>query len=237
MRTERKVLVIENQENQFNRIYEGLGDFCVYPEKKDFVGFIDHVRVWVTKGYEKKYQELAIQHIMHCISDHGTEIILMDHILGGAHDCLDGISLATEINARLKKAGRDVLPVVFLSKTEHTMLKKFIDYTTYEVSNKNKTEWVPKGFFGEETLDPDHFKDYVIKAINNCLPMTEEQQFWDDLGLVLDLEYAPNQDHIRANLLEIKEQDRYNSLSKAFKDSVVAARKSRIVDHIKFDQN
>lgn len=164
----RKILIIENQQSQFDGIVECLSDYCFFPEKSEYIAFIDHVRVWVNELYEADYREKAITVIIDTINTKETELILMDHILGGAHHCLTGIDLAKEINQRRRKESKTVIPIAFLSKTEHNDEKRVSAYDEYE-KQFNTSEWIHKGYFGDEILKKDYFNSRVIPQIETLL--------------------------------------------------------------------
>lgn len=164
----RKILVIENQELQFNGIIGCLVDYTYFPEKTSYINFVDHVRVWVNQLYNSSYRESGIVFITNYIKSNKIELIIMDHILGGAHHCLTGIDLAKEINQRRIKENLDVIPIAFLSKTVHNDAKRLVDYDGYK-QRFYHSESIHKGYFGDEILKVDYFNSRVIPTIETLL--------------------------------------------------------------------
>jgi hypothetical protein len=176
----RKILIIENQQSQFDGIVECMGDYCFFPEKSGYIAFIDHVRVWVNELYDADYREKAITFIIDIINTKETELILMDHILGGAHHCLTGIDLAREINGRRVKESKTVIPIAFLSKTEHNDENRISAYDKYE-KQFNTSEWIHKGYFGDEILKKKYFNSRVIPQIETLLGKSLSNQIMEIL--------------------------------------------------------
>jgi len=232
----RKILVIENQEFHFDSIIGNLKDYCVYPEKSNYINFIDHIRVWVNEEYSEKYRYSAIEYILKILNNKENEIelILMDHILGGAHHCLTGIDLAKEINLTRLKEGKSVLPIAFLSKTEHNYEKLVTSYEDYK-KRFNFSEWIHKGYFGDELLKEEYFKSYVIPIIDKLLGDTEEERFYSAFDLVLNLNYAPNQEPIKTKLTSIRNEEIYQNMTEKFKIMIREVSSSKIVNDIKLE--
>ena len=171
------ILLIENQEKQFQSIYERfkLDDLsCTYKIFPDeFIKFIDCVRVWVNENYSTydknnlnnstknlSYRELAMGKIIQTISDNNIDIILMDFKLGAGYLSKTGIDLATQINEIRVLNNLSPLPVVFISKDLKNP-KIEDEFKKYKWENR----WVYKGFFGDEILQSKYIKDYVIKEV------------------------------------------------------------------------
>src|SRR5690554_5855636 len=130
MSEKQNILIIENQFWQFEKMWEFLSSSENYrplprsTSQSDFIKFIDHVRVWVNEVYSDDYRERAINFILKEIKNNNIELILMDHILGGANHCLTGIDLAFEINNKRKIEEKNIIPIVFLSITSYEDRKR-----------------------------------------------------------------------------------------------------------------
>ncbi|MCB0536948.1 MAG: hypothetical protein KDE33_05400 [Bacteroidetes bacterium] len=231
----RKILIIENQELQFDGIIGCLNDYSFFPEKEDYVKFIDHVRVWVNELYKEDYREKAIEFILNSINTNEIELILMDHILGGAHHCLTGIDLAKEINQRRINESKTAIPIAFLSKTEHNDEKRVSAYEEYKKTS-NISEWIHKGYFGDEILKKDYFNSRVILIIEKLLGATEEQRFWIDFDVVLSLQYPNNQITKKTILADMKNTIKYQDMTEEFKNMIRSVSKSREVNEISLEQ-
>lgn len=166
-----KILVIENQVTQFDTISEHLNTkYQIFPISDDYLKLIDNVRVWINEQYSPDYRKSAIDYINKFIDSEEICLILMDYKLGGAHSCLKGTDLAKKLNKKRTKNNKSTLPVIFLSKSEHTDKIRVKDFEAYEKKFSN-TLWVHKGYFGEEILEKGYFKKYVLDEIEKMLPM------------------------------------------------------------------
>jgi CheY-like chemotaxis protein len=166
-----KIMVIENQITQFETISEYLNiNYQAVPLSADYLTLIDNVRVWINEQYSPDYRKSAINYINEFIDSEEICLILMDYKLGGAHSCLKGTDLAKKINKKRKKNNISTLPVIFLSKSEHTDKIRVKDFDAYKKKFSN-TLWVHKGYFGEEILEKTYFKKYVLDEIDKMLPM------------------------------------------------------------------
>ena len=177
------LLIIENQQSQFNIIFDLLKNhYNNFPLKDEYIKFIDCVRVWINEEYNLEYRNLAFSYILSIIENSSNNIsaILMDQILGGADHCLNGIDLAKEINIKLVEKKLNPIAVLFLSKTESnnkSILHKFIEYKkTYP-----NTNWIHKGYFGDEILEEGYFTKNVLPEIENLLSKSKTQIIIDRL--------------------------------------------------------
>lgn len=163
------ILIVENQQRQFDKIKLHIGNsnksLCNILPGDDYLRFIDSVRIWVNDRYVEEYRKQAFEFINSLVVK--CDIILMDHRLGGSFNCKTGIDLARKINAGRTEGNH--VPVVFLSKTEHTDEDRLKDYALYQENFPNTSVWVHKGFFGDEIMKPDYVEEYVIKEIVKLL--------------------------------------------------------------------
>lgn len=173
----KKILVIENQNFQYKEIigYLKSNNFQYYPDIKDnYVEFIDHVRVWVNKEYEHNdYRKRSFSYI-YDVMQKGFDLILMDHILGGAYHCLTGIDFARALNLKRKEENKKYIPVVFLSKTESNEENRLKQYDEYKADFPDTSVWVHKGYFGDEILNETYFNECVVKEINRLISTPQE---------------------------------------------------------------
>lgn len=172
---EKNILIIENQEFQFKKIYPLLkkGNYHPFPSDNDdeFVKFIDHIRVWVNEEYQPHHRILAYSYLTNFIDKNNINLVLMDYKLGGAHHCLTGIHLAEELNNFRLRNKKEILPVYFLSKTELNDKKREERFNSYK-EKFAKTEWIHKGYFGEEILEATYFNRNVLKLIDDFFEKT-----------------------------------------------------------------
>jgi len=210
--TQIKILIIENQWIEFRKLCDVLTGnnmskykFSVllgidaennpvfYDNKnnkekveKDFISLVTQIRIWVNEnnGYNEDYRKKAFKTILKLAQI--SDIIIMDHILGGSYSCLTGIDIANYLlEEDIKKT------VLFLSKTEEhdkNILDRYEgNYMIDGIEQKgykqkfmqkfqiqkndinNYTKWIHKGYFGDEILKPEYIKKYVIKAIEDLL--------------------------------------------------------------------
>ncbi len=199
----RNILIVENQQWQFTKIHDELKkyeDYTLFPnndddKKEEYISFIDNVRVWVNENYDFEYRKKALANIEQYIEANAIELIIMDYILGGAHHCLTGIDLADNINAG---RGKDnLLPILFLSKTEFTnkereegnnVRKK--GYNEYCKKFPETSNWLHKGYFGDEILNPAYLKNNVIPSINKTIGISEYQKVINKMGKLLEKSFG-----------------------------------------------
>jgi hypothetical protein len=189
------ILLIENQKKQFDHIYNCFqkddlsSQYRIFPANTDFVKFIDYVRVWVNENYSKydsnninhanaTYREVAMNNIIKTIHDNDIKILLMDYKLGAAYLSKTGIDLATEVNTLLNNQ----LPVVFISKDQkNEKIEKELE--AYECEKI----WIYKGFFGDEILQTEYIKKYVIKnGIEKLLSDNKEEKKLNDIQTTIE---------------------------------------------------
>lgn len=161
---ENKILLIENQFQQFEKIHNMLNSFSyeTVPSLENFHYFMERVHVILHPGYDREYKEKAEKLLFEDIENFCPRMIIMDHMLGGAHNCCTGIRLATQINEERRRKNRPVLPVLFLSRTPHEDEKRMLEYKVYE-EKYPMSKWMPKGFLGTDILDDTYFEQYILK--------------------------------------------------------------------------
>jgi len=247
----RKILIIENQYTQFSKIFGNLGvdEFKKYPniEHDKYVHFIDHVRVWVNEKYIEDQRKRAIKYINKLINKEGIELILMDHILGGAHHCKTGIDLAYTIN-KTRKESNTIIPVLFLSKTKHDDKKrekggnifgtKIKGINEYGVEfNESNYKWVHKGYFGDEILDPKYFELNVIPKIQELLGASEEERFWKAVNNIISIYFPENQEFKRAYLINLAKNKNYKAIETIRKTNIIEVSESTNINDLNIIEN
>ncbi len=169
---DKNILIIENQVLQFEIISLLLLKGGIQPFPSDssdeYVNFIDHIRIWVNDEYLSHHRDLAFSYLTSYIENNRINLVLMDYKLGGAHHCKTGIDLAEELNNFRLENNQELLPVYFLSKTELNDRKREERFNNYK-GKFDKTEWIHKGYFGEEILETTYFNKNVLSLINNFL--------------------------------------------------------------------
>lgn len=214
METNKKnILVIENQQYEFSNVIKFLNNYNVYPGIDCFERFMNNVHVALNKKYDNEYRKLALKQIENIVMGEGdpfgngkpADLILMDHILGGAHYCHTGIDLANYLNSERTE---NLIPVVFLSRTpQHDkeklqgMFEKNDMFNLlnspnrmgYEQNYKSKyanlCDWVHKGYFGDDCLDETYFYNYVISAIDRVLPLSEKSKLISKIDSIISQPY------------------------------------------------
>ncbi len=187
-----KILIIENQQTQFENIYDNSFDnYICFPNKGNFIDFIDNIRVIVNKEYGEKLRKIAFSFLLDYIDKNNIELIIMDHILGGAYHCLTGIDLADAINKSFIENEKGLIPILFLSKSEHNDPKRVeskegkIGFIEYEKEYKN-TLWVNKGLFGDEILKKEYFLKFVSPKIDELYQSTKEKSYIEKIQFILN---------------------------------------------------
>lgn len=171
-----KVLIIENQQREFEKTRIELEKYEVPPKYKvlyvihnesndKFTNLATKFRIWVNERYGKKYREKALNYILGLAKE--ADIIIMDYIIGGSHNCLTGIDLAEELVKKIKEEKGKVLPVLFLSKDKqvdrHKEYEKFIKNLCGETDISLMTRWITKGYSSDEILQSEYIKKHVIE--------------------------------------------------------------------------
>lgn len=218
----RKILLVENQWFQFEEIakLKCLKSYEIIPSKDDYITLIDNVRVWVNTEYNKEYRDVAIKFVKDFISNSNIELIIMDHILGGAFHCLTGVDLAVEINSNINID--KCMPILFLSKTEQSEKNRMTKYENYKkiYSEDIYTKWIHKGYFGDEILSEEYFEKMVIPEIHKLFASSEENKFWIKFDIVKSLVFPPNQNVKKSELFRIRENLKYCNLPQNLKVNV-----------------
>ena len=259
----KNILVIENQQNEFEHIFNFLKAYeayNVYPTKKNdfqtFITFINNVHVALNQQYDVNYRKQALEYIKNIITEEHSpfdnkkpvDLILMDHILAGAHYCYTGIDLANHLNKDRKD---NPIPIVFLSKTPQSDKEKLegnpkghesdkdsnsfdllqqsdlMGYEQhYEKYYSGSCEWVHKGYFGDESLNEIYFNRYVISAIERIMPLSERNKLMEAVNHVLSkYSFASNENERKRKLTHIKDNiSSGKSYSDGFKEYIFTIR-------------
>ncbi|MEQ1604696.1 MAG: hypothetical protein ABL999_07490 [Pyrinomonadaceae bacterium] len=162
-------MIIENQQSQYESILDGLKNvFDLLPQTGEYTSFADCVRVWVNEEYPSNRRDKSLKQIERVIEGQGIELILMDHILGGPFPCLKGIDLAKQLNGK-RKISNTVLPILFISKTEHSEHSRIAAFEEYQEQFPGSSNWIFKGYFGDSILKPEFVKKVVRVEIEKLL--------------------------------------------------------------------
>lgn len=173
------ILVVENQSTQFYKIKDNLCNkgYNVFPKESDtdcnVTEFVNYVKVWVNEEYPDAYKKEAFEKICNQIEKNQIDLILMDHILGGGCKCKTGIALARAINSKWKGVE---FPVLFMSRTEESEKRRLMDYNRYVADFPQLSQWLHKGFFGDDILNEDYFSNVVIDAIDALCPKGQRER-------------------------------------------------------------
>lgn len=174
------ILVVENQSTQFYKIKDNLCNkgYNVFPKESDadcnVTEFVNYVKVWVNEEYPDAYKKEAFEKICNQIEKNQIDLILMDYILGGGCKCKTGIALARAINS--EREGVE-LPVLFMSRTEGSEKRRLVDYNRYMADFPQLSQWLHKGFFGDEILNEDYFSNVVIGAIDTLCKKGQTEKY------------------------------------------------------------
>lgn len=186
-----KILVIENQWTQFEKIRDKLltcGEaYNIYPsDDNSHKQFLDWIRICLDTRYggdrRMKYRQIVIEYI----KNYNPDLIIIDHILVGCHNGETGIDLAIY----LRKEGNISVPILFLSRSDintPNICKQYPEIDEPRI-------WIPKGFKGKENLERDYFKDTVLKAIKKLLKKKKPTLKEEIINLLVENAPTPNPD-------------------------------------------
>lgn len=226
MKPQRKILLIENQKWQFNLLLDSLKrKYSILPRTdKEYCTIIDNVCVYVNKGYNEDYRKKAFNYIYNlCSKENGVEAIILDHKIGGAYYCLTGIDLAKAINERFKENNKDCLPVIFLSKTEHSEKLRVDAYDDYKKDFPNKSTWVHKGYFGDEILNDEYLIKHLHPKIEQILSDSDRDRFYSALEKILaGKKDLLHEEHVKAiDFLKDLKKLEYESIDEKIRKSII----------------
>jgi hypothetical protein len=208
MPSKRKIVIIENQKSQFNDIYTTLkNEYQIIPNEEDFIGFMDHVRVWINQQYDEDYRDIAIESIKTKCND--VDLIIMDYSIGGAHHCETGIELAS----KLLEINND-LNFLFFSKIAENDRKKNIAFEKLKNSYSHISEnnWLNKGYFNFNLFQYDiadnenkYLKEVLLSRIKQVIGKRTDDQLNDLLdNWIKESNSESTYRNINNRLIEIK---------------------------------
>ncbi len=162
MSEKRKILVIENQFIQFQKIINLLDSagYKSFPDEDSFKEYIDWIRIYLNPRYNSDRRNKFWEKILKKTKDYNAEVFIIDHILVGPHNAQDGIDLAIKFRASGIKT-----PIIFFSRTEGNSpdicdrLPKVLE----------KKVWVFKGYARADILEERFFEKEVIPKIENFM--------------------------------------------------------------------
>lgn len=163
MENKRRILIIENQFTQFKDIVKLLDNsgFDSFPNADNFDQYLDAIKIYLNPRYTMDRRSLFLNKLIEMTSNYNPELLIIDHILIGAHDAEDGIDLA--IKFREKNFNQ---PIIFFSRTE----QNHIDVCVKLPKVSDNKEWISKGYSGADILEEAFFIERVIPRIQYLLP-------------------------------------------------------------------
>lgn len=239
------ILIIENQREHFEKLFKGLSsnEVIVRPSLEGFVGMMSAVKVYLnTNGYEQKYHDACWRIIEKNIKDEqgkiAVDLIIMDNILGGSTVCRTGQDLAKDIWDRISKT----IPVLFLSRTEFSDKQRFeMEESFYK--NKNRFEWLMKGFLGSEMVEDPYITQTVAQKVRDMLTKN-----WTEESVSNPNQFAIDciEKILAIDTLTIRDRDGFQNLKKKLDSQVIIAVRGgelakelekRLQSHPKYDSD
>lgn len=162
MENKRKILVIENQFTQFKKITKLLdtAGYQSFPDEETFKDYIDWIRIYLNPRYTRDRRDHFWKKILVKTIDFAAEVFIIDHILVGTHNAEDGIDLAMKF-----RENGITQPFIFFSRTDINS----IDVCRRLPNVSPKKDWIFKGYSGAAILEPEFFRNEVIKKIEEFL--------------------------------------------------------------------
>ncbi|WP_256005207.1 hypothetical protein [Pedobacter deserti] len=174
----RRVAIIENQSMQFSLIrgYLTSASFEVFPNQNEYTTFLDHVRVFLNKRYSEVRKKNAFDGLLKMLNEFEPELLLIDHMLVGNHNADNGLDLAIKLRKE-----NVTIPILFLSRTDRNQ----IDVCKKLPEVQQPTDWISKGYTGEEILQKIFFREQVLKKILLFLDKSREDKIREELDVML----------------------------------------------------
>lgn len=161
MPEEKTILLIENQNTHFTKIFTALDNakYTVYPKQENYIKFIDLVRVALNPRYGEQSINSCKQKLLEKINTFAPQVIIIDHILVGNYFAQDGIDLAAWLR---EQDTYTKTPIFFLSnsnQSDFSVVSKLPNIT------EPKT-WVSKGYAGTEILNNEaYLKEHLLEKL------------------------------------------------------------------------
>jgi hypothetical protein len=155
---QQRILLVENQQTQFMKIFDKLPEYQVFPAKDDYDRFTDWVRIWVNGGYKQTRHDSAFRKIKEYVQEKGIHFFILDYKLSGSNGSLSGLGLAEEL---VGKCGIKHKQIILLSRTPVNSLE-----LEPERELIAKYNWVEKGYAGMSILEDHYFNKYVKAEID-----------------------------------------------------------------------
>lgn len=157
-----RILVIENQQTQYERIkkYLDAREYTVMPSDEEYIDFIDNVKIYINPRYEGVKKQNAWKSIEGKVDE--ADLLLIDHKLSGTHIGKTGIGLAVDI---VWKIGN--FPILFFSRTDKGERSVKDELEKLQGIEGKDWIWVDKGYSGESLFNEGYFKEYVVKGIES----------------------------------------------------------------------
>jgi hypothetical protein len=172
MVAKRKILLIENQVKQFEKIHKALDMYEVFPahdnnekeaerEDQEYLAIMDRIRIYLTNTYSDDRKKEAINYLRDYIIANQIEVYIIDLILLGTSEGGNGISLATRLQS---DEVLEILPIVFLSGNPRHM-----ENIETELKGVTRYDWVEKGYGGVNLNQPAYLKNHLVPVIEQLL--------------------------------------------------------------------
>jgi CheY-like chemotaxis protein len=174
----RRLLLIENQVTQFEKIRGSLSSYEIFPDIPGYPLFIDKVRVYVTKNYPESLRTKMLDELVSQIDAWKIELMIIDLRLVGTTQSMTGIGLASAIEAKSGSAR----PIIFLSGTA-----KHNEEIESELKIITRYEWVEKGYGAISILEKEYLKNHLMPAIERLLGTSEFDHLCGQLRTLIEI--------------------------------------------------
>jgi hypothetical protein len=175
MPEKKRILLIDNQKSQYQKIAGLLTGYEIFPGD-EYDEFLNLVRIWVTVTYKQERQKLVIKMIIKKIEEWGIDLFILDYKIAGNIGGSTGIFLGQRLAAEFSS-----VPIIYLSRTPYN--SKELGDEKYHVKAE---QWVEKGYTGLNILDEPYFELNVRKKIRQML-LTDEDNLAAYQGKLKDL--------------------------------------------------
>lgn len=167
-----KIIIIENQKEQFKILRQGLvannvaSANDIYPKVSEWQSFMNHIKIAINNDYDYieygEYLRVEKKEVYDIIQEKRPDLIIIDYLLGGA-TCEKGVELAIDI---VNNVANQQLSIIFVSRERPSN-----DYDEFKEKNKGKiyVDWLSKSYSQDKILENPYIKNVLCRDIKSII--------------------------------------------------------------------